>query len=48
MTTEAKKELKNKILLGLEEAYQKMIVFKKQKKSKIIIIQNNQIVRLNP
>jgi len=48
MTTEAKIEQKHKILLGLEKAYQKMVEFKKQKNSKIVVIQNNKIVKLKP
>ncbi len=48
MTTEAKIEHKNKILLGLEKAYQKMVEFKKQKNSEIVVIQNNKIVKLKP
>lgn len=42
MTTTDKK----KIMLGLEKAYKKMIEFKKQKKSDLVIIQNNKIVHL--
>jgi len=48
MTTEAKAERKKKILKGLEKAYEDMIEFKKQKKSKIVIIKNNKIVKIKP
>ncbi len=48
MTTEAKKELKNKILGGLEKAYEKMLVFKKEKNSEVVILQGNKIVKLKP
>ncbi len=48
MTTEAKIEQRNKILKGLEIAYQKMIEFKRQKNSVIVVIRDNKIVRLKP
>lgn len=48
MTTEAKIEHKKKILKGLEKAYENMIEFKKQKKSKIVIIKDNKIVKIKP
>lgn len=35
-TVEKQIELRNKILLGLEKAYEKMIEFKKQKTSKLL------------
>lgn len=48
MTTEAKIERKKKILKGLEKAYEDMIEFKKQKKSKLVIIKNDKIVKIKP
>ena len=48
MTKEAKNIRKNKILKGLEKAYEKMIEFKKEKNSKIVIIQENKIVEIKP
>ena len=48
MTTEAKIERKKKILKGLEKAYEDMIEFKKQKKSKLVIIKDNKIVKIKP
>lgn len=48
MTTEAKKELKNKILVGLGKAYEKMLAFKKEKNSEIVILQGSKIVKLKP
>lgn len=48
MTQEAKNIRKTKILKGLEKAYEKMIEFKKEKKSKIVVIRENKIVMLNP
>ena len=46
MTTENKIENKNKILLGLEKSYEKMIAFKKERKSELVIIQDNKIVKI--
>jgi hypothetical protein len=37
---------KIKILKGLEKAYEKMLEFKKEKKSELVIIQNNKIVKI--
>lgn len=48
MTTESKIELKNKILVGLAQAYQRMLVFKKQKNSEIVVLQDNKIMKLKP
>ena len=48
MTTEAKIEQRNKILLGLKIAYKKMVEFKKQKNSEIVIFRDNKIVRIKP
>ena len=46
MTAEAKIERRNKILKGLEKAYEKMLVFKKERKSELVIIQDNKIVKI--
>ncbi|MBK7958629.1 MAG: hypothetical protein IPK03_11275 [Bacteroidetes bacterium] len=46
MTTELKIEIRNKILKGLEMAYEKMIAFKKEHKSELVIIQDNKIVKI--
>ena len=40
-------ERKKKILKGLEKAYEDMIEFKKQKKSKLVINKNDKIVKIN-
>ncbi len=48
MTTEAKVEFRNKILQGLEKAYEKMVEFKKQKNSVIVVMRDNKIVKLKP
>ena len=46
MTPQAKIERRNKIIKGLEKAYEKMLVFKKERKSELVIIQNNKIVKI--
>ncbi len=40
------KEINKKILLGLEKAYEKMIDFKKQKRTDLVILQDNKVVRV--
>ena len=41
-------ELRDKILLGLDKAYEKLIEFKKQKKSELVVMKDNKIVRIKP
>lgn len=41
-------EQRNKILLGLEEAYARLLEFKKQKNSVLVIIKDNKIVKVKP
>jgi hypothetical protein len=48
MTTEDRIDLRNKILLGLKQAYEKMLEFKKQKNSVVVVIRDNKIVKLKP
>ena len=36
----------NKILFGLEKAYEKLIQFKKEKKTELVVIRNNKIVKI--
>ena len=47
-TVEKQIELKNKIILGLEKAYKKLLVFKKEKNSPLVVMRNNQIVKIKP
>jgi hypothetical protein len=47
-TIEIQKEEKNKILKGLEKVYEKLLEFKKIKKTELVIIQNNKIVKIKP
>ena len=46
MTIENKIENRNKIVMGLEKAYEKMIAFKKEQKSELVIIKDNKIVKI--
>lgn len=47
MTTIKKQiELRDKILVGLDKAYEKLIEFKKQKKSELVIMKDNKVVRI--
>ncbi len=49
MTTVNKQiELKDKIMLGLEKAYEKLIMFKKQKNTELVVIIDNKIVKVKP
>ncbi len=47
-TTEKQTELYNKILLGLEKVYEKLLEFKKQKNSPLVILQDDKIVKIKP
>jgi hypothetical protein len=41
-------ELRNKILVGLEKVYEKLIVFKKEKNSELIVMRDGKIVKIKP
>lgn len=41
-------ELQNKIVNGLEKVYEKLIEFKKEKKSELVIMQGEKIVKIKP
>ncbi len=47
-TVEKQIELKDKILIGLEKVYEKLIEFKKQKNSELVIMKDNKIVKIKP
>ncbi|MBL7999653.1 MAG: hypothetical protein JNL32_13590 [Candidatus Kapabacteria bacterium] len=47
-TIEQQAELKQKILLGLEIAYQKLIESKKQKNSELVVLKDNKVVSIKP
>ncbi|MGH2643238.1 MAG: hypothetical protein ACRDE2_04770 [Chitinophagaceae bacterium] len=49
MTTKEKQlELKDKILQGLEKAYQRLLEFKKQKNSELVVMKGDKIVKIKP
>lgn len=41
-------EERDKIVKGLEETYKKLVEFKKQKNSPLIVMEKGQVVELNP
>ncbi len=47
-TVEKQIELRDKLVLGLEKVYEKLIEFKKQKKSELVIIKDGKIVKIKP
>lgn len=47
-TVEKQIELRNKIILGLEKVYEKLIEFKKQKNTELVILKDNKIVKIKP
>jgi len=47
-TIEIQIEEKNKILKGLEKAYEKLLEFKKSKNSELVVLRDNKIVRIKP
>ncbi len=48
MTAENKIERRNKILKGLEKAYEKMLEFKRKNNSEVVIMRENKIVKIKP
>ncbi len=46
-TVEEQIELRDKILLGLEIVYERLIEFKKQKNTELVM-RNNKIVKIKP
>ncbi|MDP3929344.1 MAG: hypothetical protein Q8R57_10000 [Bacteroidota bacterium] len=47
-TVKKQQELKEKILVGLEKVYEKLIEFKRQKNTEIVILKDNKIVKIKP
>jgi hypothetical protein len=47
-TVEKQLELKDKILIGLEKVYERLIEFKKQKNTELVVIKENKIVKIKP
>lgn len=47
-TVEKQIELRDKILIGLDRVYDKLIEFKKLKKTELVVLRNNKIVKIKP
>lgn len=47
-TIEIQIEEKKKILKGLDKVYEKLLEFKKAKNSELVILRDNQIVKIKP
>jgi len=47
-TVEEQIALRNKILVGLEKVYERLIEFKKQNNSKLVVMQGDKIVKIEP
>ena len=47
-TIEEQNELRDKILAGLEIVYEKLIDFKKQKKTELVILKDGKVVKIKP
>lgn len=47
-TTKMQKEEVNKILIGLEKVYERLIEFKKMKNSELVVLRDNKIVKIKP
>lgn len=41
-------ELKNKIIKGLELVYIKLLAYKKEKKTELVVIKDDKIVKIKP
>ena len=46
--TEKQKEIHEKILLGLEKVYERLIEFKKQKNTDTVVMKDNKIINIKP
>ncbi|WP_165834992.1 hypothetical protein [Flavobacterium cheongpyeongense] len=47
-TVEKQIELKNKILIGLEKTYERLIEFKIQKNTELVVMKDNKITKIKP
>ncbi|HEV7347740.1 hypothetical protein [Telluribacter sp.] len=47
-TVEKQNELRDKIMVGLEKVYERLIEFKKQKNSELVVMRDNKIVKIKP
>ncbi|MGB3465470.1 MAG: hypothetical protein WBA74_09370 [Cyclobacteriaceae bacterium] len=41
-------ELRDKILVGLEKVYEKLIEFKKERNSELVVMKDGKIVKIKP
>lgn len=48
MTQENREEKRDKIVKGLEKAYEKMVEFKRNNNSEIVILKENKIIKIKP
>jgi len=48
MTQENREEKRDKIVKGLEIAYEKMVEFKRKNNSEIVILKENKIIKIKP
>jgi len=46
--TEKHIDEKNKILKGLEKVYERLIEFKKQKKTDLVVMKDGKVIRIKP
>lgn len=47
-TVEKQIELRDKILVGLDIVYEKLLEFKKEKNSELVVIKDDKIVKIKP
>jgi hypothetical protein len=47
-TVREQMEMRDKILVGLEKAYEKLLEYKRQKNSYLVVIRDNKIVKIKP
>ena len=48
MKPEKQPELRDRIMTGLETAYERMLVFKRLKNSEVVVMRDGKIVRIKP
>jgi hypothetical protein len=44
----SQKVINIKIMKGLEKAYEKLLEFKKQKQTELVVLKDNKVVKLKP
>ena len=47
-TVEKQLELRDKILIGLETVYERLLEFKKQKNTELVILKDNKVLKIKP